>query len=1127
MIQQSGYGAAITGAAATSRQLLPWARMAQPDVAEASPEAATNLKRISVPKGFKLDLWAAEPMLANPVAFCLDEKGRVFVAETYRYRTSVLDIRHYMFMLEEDLACRTVQDRIEMSRRNFGPQFGELGVETEVIRLLEDRNGDGKADFSAVYADGFDSVLDGIASGVLARKGKVYVTNIPHLWELDGIDENGKAKSRQSLSHGYGVRFSFTGHDMHGLAIGPDGKLYFSIGDRGATVVTKELNLLPYPDEGAVFRCNLDGTDLEVVHRGLRNPQELAFDDFGNLFTGDNDFDHGDEERLVQVVAGGDSGWRVGYQHAPLGFDLVPWKYEHIWVSHGSRQADYNGVPVENPIADNGVRPAAYLPPVSNIGNGPSGLVYYPGTGMPAKYDGHFFLCHFKGNIVNSKIQAFSVKPKGATFELDNSEFFSGQMQPTDLEFGPDGSLYFADWGQGWTRQRKGRIYRISHESVKTDPVVKQTREILGEGFENRDTGHLTGLLGHRDRRVRQEAHLELAARGTKAILALTKAAKEGGNRLARVHAIWGLGIIARKAPWALDGIAGLMGDKDAEIRAQVAKMFGDARYGKGGKALVVALKDGQARVRYHAAMALGRVRDGGAFPGLLAMLKANDGKDAYLQHAGVMALVGSRNISQLKQAGANRSAAVRMAALVAMRKLGRSEVAMFLRDRDPRLVVEAARAINDAPIDGARQQLASLLEGMPKVPEKFSSMLALRVINANFRIGGAKQALALADYAANQKVKSELRREALYALGTWGSPHDRDRVMGVYRPLGSRNSGVAANALKPVIDGILKTTPEGVRLAAIESVVKLRLRASLPTIQHLAADARQSTAVRGSALEGLATLRSPTLTDAIEAALAQKNEALRATAIGLVGNLKTPDALKHIRNSLGAGSVPEKQMAFAALGGLNSGEADRILDEWMKRLIAGNLAGPLQLDVLESAERRESKGLRKRVKDYQRKVNAGGEFAPWKVALSGGNAERGQEIFKSRRDVQCSRCHKIDGSGGEAGPELTGIGSRQNREYLLEALVMPSAKIAEGFDNVQLELNGGPEDGGSEFAGVVKRETDTELELVSFEDGQVIIDKKDITFRRKGLSGMPVGLHAMLGKQNLRDLIEFLAGLK
>ena len=77
------------------------------------------------------------------------------------------------------------------------------------------------------------------------------------------------------------------------------------------------------------------------------------------------------------------------------------------------------------------------------------------------------------------------------------------------------------------------------------------------------------------------------------------------------------------------------------------------------------------------------------------------------------------------------------------------------------------------------------------------------------------------------------------------------------------------------------------------------------------------------------------------------------------------------------------------------------------------------------------------------------------------------------------------------------------------------------------MEVNGGPEDGGAEFAGVVKRETDTELDLVSFEDGVVTINKKDITFRRKGLSGMPVGLHAMLGKRNLRDLVEYLASLK
>ena len=1117
----------ISGVGAKTHQLLPWPRMEQPDVAEASPEAATNLKRIPVPNGFRLSLWAAEPMLANPVAFCLDEKGRVFVAETYRYRTSVLDIRHYMFMLEEDLACRTVQDRVQMSQRNFGSQFDELELETEVVRLLEDRNGDGKADFSSIYADKFNTSLDGIASGVLARKGKVYFTNIPHLWKLEGIDENGRAKSRESLSYGYGVRFSFTGHDMHGLAIGPDGKLYFSIGDRGATVVTKEMNLLAYPDEGAVFRCNLDGTDLEVVHRGLRNPQELAFDNYGNLFTGDNDFDHGDEERLVQIAEGGDSGWRVGYQHAPLGFDLVPWKYEHIWISHSSRQADFNGVEVENPIEDIGVRPTAYLPPVSNIGNGPSGLVYYPGTGMPAKYDNHFFLCHFKGNIVNSKIQAFSVKPRGATFELDNSEVFTGMMQPTDLEFGPDGALYFADWGQGWTRQRKGRIYRIAHNGLRTDAVAAQTKEILGEGFEQRSERNLIGLLGHRDRRIRQEAHFELAARGKNSVAALADVVENSGHQIARIHAIWALGNIARDTDAGLESIDRLLGDEDAEIRAQIARVFGWAKYGDGTRALTALLKDGSARVRYHAAVSLGQIGDSRAVPALISLLSTNNDEDAYLRHAAVMGLVGTASPRQLTSAGVHRSAAVRMGALLALRKLGRPEIEMFLHERNPQLVIEAARAINDAPIEAAQGELAGVVSDLGRVPEKFRTMLAVRAINANFRLGGTDQAIALAKFVADKNADAAMRAEALFALGTWGNPHDRDRVMGVYRPLGQRSAEPAIAALGPIIDNVLKSSSHEVQLAAIQAVENLGLTSALGTIAGLVSDANHGPNVRAAALKTLATMDSPSLSNAIESTLKQANEDLRATAVSLVSHLQKGDALKHIGKALKDGAKAERQQAFTALASLDGEESDRIIADWMSKLVNGKVASPLQLDVLTAAEKRSSDAIKKQVAAFHAKQAKAGELEPWKISLHGGDAKRGEDIFYNRRDVQCRRCHKIDGSGGEAGPDLTGIASKQSREYLLEAIVLPSAKIAEGFDNIQVETDGGPEEGGAEFAGVVKRETKDELELVSFEDGTVIVEKKRITFRRKGLSGMPVGLHAMLGKQNLRDLIEFLASLK
>src|SRR5207253_5002757 len=142
-----------------------------------------------------------------------------------------------------------------------------------------------------VFADGFHNAETGIGAGVLARQGSVYYTCIPDLWLLKDTKGDGKADVRQSLSMGYGVHIAFLGHDLHGLRIGPDGRLYFSIGDRGINVVTREGKPLVYPDEGAVLRCELDGSNLEVFARGLRNPQELAFDEFGNLFTGDNNSD--------------------------------------------------------------------------------------------------------------------------------------------------------------------------------------------------------------------------------------------------------------------------------------------------------------------------------------------------------------------------------------------------------------------------------------------------------------------------------------------------------------------------------------------------------------------------------------------------------------------------------------------------------------------------------------------------------------------------------------------------------------------------------------------------------------------------------------------------------------------
>ena len=293
-------------------------------------------------------------MIANPVSFAFDNTGRVFVCETFRQKANkgVEDNRKHGEWLNDDLAATSVADRLAYIKKHRPDQGAGYAVEQDRIRLIEDRDGDGVADQSTVYADGFRDILTGTGAGVLAHKGNVYYTCIPDLWKLRDTNNDGVADEREKLSTGYGVKFAFRGHDMHGLVIGPDGRLYWSIGDRGLNVTTKEGKHLYNPDSGAVLRSELDGSNTEIFCTGLRNPQELAFDDYGNLFTVDNNSDSGDKARLYHLVQGGDYGWRMYYQYLP---DRGPWNREKLW-----------GLAADN-------LSQSVIPPIAHITDGPVG----------------------------------------------------------------------------------------------------------------------------------------------------------------------------------------------------------------------------------------------------------------------------------------------------------------------------------------------------------------------------------------------------------------------------------------------------------------------------------------------------------------------------------------------------------------------------------------------------------------------------------------------------------------------------------------------------------------------------------------------------------------------------------
>jgi quinoprotein glucose dehydrogenase len=1102
----------VVVAAAPKRKRKPAAPLIDPQLA---------IKQFQIPAGATMDLFAAEPTLMNPVQFCFDEQGRIYVAETYRYRKDVYDIRDHMNMYSNDLACRTVEDREAMLRKFLGDKVDELTNASEQIRLLEDRTGSGKADYSTVYATGFNSIVNGLGAGVLALKGNVYYTDIPNLWEMRDTNHDGHADVRKSLSYGYGVHTSLTGHDLHGLALGPDGKIYYSIGDRGLHVKTQEGKWLDYPDMGSVLRCNPDGSELEVFAYGVRNPQKLAFDDYGDLFTGDNNADHGDAARLVYVVEHGDSGWRIGFQISqttPLGM----WNAEELWHTNFPGQAAY------------------IVPPADYIAQGPAGITHYPGTGFPASLDDHFFLCDYKGSSANSGIHSFAVEQKGAGFTMVDHTHYLWHILATDVNFSPDGRLFVADWVAHWPVTNKGRLYRLYYPETVNNPEVLETKKLLAEGMAKRTPEELGKLLAQPDQRVRLQAQFELADRVVKVgekieaddistasrkncLNELLEVAQHGTNRFARIHALWGLGQIGHRSQYFADSLAPvlpLLNDSDAEIRAQTAKILGEACDQKAFSGLVQALGDANLRVRFFAALSLGKLGNPAAVQPLLAMLRENANRDPYLRHAGAMGLMETADKAALIAAGKDESAAARMGVLLAMRRLLMPEITMFLHDANPLVVVEAARAINDAPINPAMPELAALIDH-PTTNE----FLDWRVINANFRVGESENAVALAKYAADGDALTGMRVEALYALQTWTKPSPRDRITGLWRPLPDRDGSVAASALSPVIEKVLVGSPAPVQVAAVQAVRALSLTQAGPAVYELAVNSQTPAEVRVEALQALEEFHDPHLLDAAKAALSNSNETVRNEGNRLLANLDPAAAIGSLTTAMNHGDWKEQQGALAILSKLPGAGADDLIGHWLDKLRAGHAPKQIEFDILAAAQERNSDLIKEKLKQYRAAQPKNDEFAGFRETLYGGDAAAGKLIFTQNPQANCIACHKIEKKGGDVGPNLTGIIKRHDREYILESILFPNKKIAPGFDSVLIRLKN-----GDVKAGILKSETADELTINSSEEGVFSLEKvkkNDIASRQRGLSAMPEGFDKTLSKKDIRDLVEFLAESK
>lgn len=1098
------------------------------------PPMAQRVEGKPDPSGLRYTKWTPDFQVPDPVAISFDPQGRAYVTRTMRRKANDLDIRDNIDWIPDDLRSSSPDDKIAFYKEKFTPEnsaanehrvgdYNEDGVhDLEDLRMLservyriEDTDGDGLADSMKVYAEDLNHLIGGVAGGVLWYDDQVYVSPVPELVAFRDVDGDGAADEKNVLVYGFGVHLAYAGHDMHGLFLGPDGRIYWSIGDKGIRVKTPDGLDYRYPHQGGMMRCEPDGSGFEVFSHGQRNIQEISFNQYGEFFGVDNDADFaGEQERLVFIEQYSDLGWRSHWQY--LRNDYNPWDDEKMHV------------PWHEP------QPRWFTPTIHNYENGPAGFKFNPGTALSPAYENYFFLT----SAPNGQQWAFRVQPSGDSYTMCDDHQIGDGIPLVGLQFAPDGALYSVDWGGGYPLNEKGAVWRIDVEKDKAHPLRAKTKEWIEADFSKEKVGTLCTLLGYADQRVRLKAQIELAKRG--ALSDLKKLADTvEAPQLARIHAIWGMGQLLRSERAKDSELVSLFADPDPEIRAQAIKTATD-RHGRlvgldvippplvDGhpltEALIPRLEDVSQRVRIQALLGVGRLRDPAATEAILTLLSRKEhhpGMTA-LRHAATIALAGAVPTEILAGLSKDKSDFVRTCAALALGRRSDPAIAVFLDDLDDVIASDAAGYIHDDWM---------IPEAMPILAKKLGEHLereafVRRAINANFRDGSAAAAVRVVAFVADGKASEALLEAGLEALQNWTEPPVLDLVVGQYRPLNTRDPSVIAAALQTRLDDLLTAKSPTVVSTAMELATTAKITIANATLLSVFQNGDAHPALRATALHSLAEQKADGIRDLITSACSDTAMEVKIAALDLLVEAEPAEAIEEIeRRMTGKSSVAIKQHAIRSLAAV--GAVD-LMRAWVERLGSDQVPAELRLDVYESAKDAvfgqdpKITGGIAAIESAWTKEGHADSVQPFRYALEGGNAERGKSIVLNHPSAQCTACHKVmDKIGSNVGPKLAGIGSRKDREYILRSLIDPQAVVAKGYGNLSLVLKD-----GKSVAGQFLDEKEGAVILRDTSGKEISIPVGEIRERSPVISTMPpMGL--ILQKGELRDVVAFLASLQ
>jgi quinoprotein glucose dehydrogenase len=1055
--------------------------------------------------GYVGHTWVGYPHVENPASLDMDPMGRIFVAEANRFWFGVPDLRRAREMIREDFQARTIEDRLAMYDKHAGKRDRAWYTQTpdRLIRL-EDRDGNGVADYRTLFSDAFKEPLDGIGFSILAERNATYFTCIPALRKLTDPNDDGVADTNEKIVNGFGVRVSFIGHDLHGITRGPDGRLYFTVGDRGFHVVDDNGTVHEASGRGAVFRCDSNGSNFEVYAHGLRNPQELAFDNHGNLFTFDNTGDIGDKARVVYVLDNSDSGWDMSHQSPHHYANALDWGDFHLSKSVWVGQKMF-----ETYTKD---QPQWVYPPIAHVGNGPSGVTWLSGMSVAEDLRDTFLMTNYRGAANISNVIQVSLSPDDSSFKLKKQSSFMQGVAVADVEHGYDGNLYFADYGGGWSVNKNGSIQVLRPTDAKLKEVGAETARIFQKGFAHRSLPELVSFLEHPDQRARQASQFAMVDKGAEAATFFSEIIRnDAKSEYAVLHALWGLGQLYRQGvEGSADAIVDALSAKNSEIRANAARVAGDAIVTEGQSGLLKLLEDSSSRVVSLSAIALGRVAPKGddeTVNALFAVTKRNQGNDfeVTIRHSLLSALDRVAGDAQLSTFAKSEEVEQRLLCVLLLRRRASPELAQFLDDANEAVREEAVLAIYDTDaMDGPAGQ--KLLLANPKGLPFYHQA---RLVGACFRIGSMESAVRLSEFVSSDDLDKEIRGFAIKALMRWATPLDTDPVLGHYRPV--KASPVSLAEVVGKIGNDIKLLLEKEKEPKVASLLssfaqKSGLSLDSNILRKQVANGKLDPMVRVANLKGLISKGEKEDDQLLLKLTKDENEVVRAASFGhLIDRALDPEYAL----SMKALKEDSFLVARSIISGLILKDSARVIGLWRNREL--DIRPELWLDlylVLLQSNDSESKQV---AATYA----AGDPGRVHALSLVGGDPTEGEKIF--RNQGACLQCHKVGDEGGIQGPELTLVGERLQPSKLLESLVNPSAEITPGYglSNVTLLK-------GTSLVGRIAEKKDGIVTVIAPDGKKTAVREDQVKDISPPVSAMPpMGL--TLSPNDLRNLIGFL----